>query len=419
MARRMVENRLFISLFVMLFLMSPCFAQVKTQDIVIGTSYSFSAKNIEGAIDVNIHLPADYDASGEKYPVLYLLDVDQDFVFGSAVSDFLSRNFRIPGLIVVGVFLGKVSGVPPALIAFLENELFPFIEKNYRVQPCRTLYGHSARSFAALYVLLNRPDLFYGYICAGFGLTSPPWITGIDLVELSETKLSEMKTLKKSLYFVLGNEQPFYPGVRKFMNILSAKAPKDLDWDYENMPDDDHFSNRLKTLYHGLEFVFRGWYPSAEIAKAGPEAMKSHYDWLSDRLGFQTGFPRSAIYRAVMNWLAYQNQVDVALTIVKGLKEKYSFDCGVGENDLIFGARSALNGSKFDDAAKIYSFSCAENPTSPAGFGGLGEVYEKTGKLEQALLNCEKAVQLAKAKDDPSLKKYQDDYERIKTSVKK
>jgi len=127
---------------------------------------------------------------------------------------------------VVSIFLGNVSGAPPQLIAFLENEVFPFIEANYRIQPCRVLYGHSARSFVALFVLLNRPDLFYGYIGAGLGLTSPPWTTAIDLVKLSEAKLAEIKTLKKSFFFVLGNEQPFNPASRNLWKSSRQKPPR-------------------------------------------------------------------------------------------------------------------------------------------------------------------------------------------------
>jgi predicted alpha/beta superfamily hydrolase len=392
----------------------PAFSQEKTGDIVIGSTYSFSPKNIEGRIDISVHLPADYEKSGEKYPVLYLLDVEKDFVFGSAVADFLAANDRIPGLIVVSLYLGNASGAPPQLIAFLEKEVFPFIETNCRVQPCRVLYGHSARSFATLFVLLNRPDLFYGYIGAGLGLTSPPWTTAIDLVKLADAKLSEMKTLKKSFFFVLGNEKPFYPGVQRFVDILKTKAPQDLDWKYENMPDDDHFSNKLKTLYEGLEHVFGSWRLPLDVAANGPAAVKEHYENLSARLGYETGLPKRPIYRAVMDWLAYQNQVDVALTLVKGLKEKYGFDSSLGEGDLIFAAGSAVHSSRYDDAIKIYTFLCRENSESPAGFNGLGEVYEKTGKPDLAAAAYEKAVKIAESKNDPALKKYRDNFERVK-----
>jgi len=407
-------DRLCYSLLFSLCLLTPGFSQEKTGDIAIGSTYSFAPRNIAGKIDISVHLPEDYEKSGEKYPVLYLLDVEKDFVFGSAVADFLAANDRTPGLIVVNVFLGNASGAPPQLIAFLEDEVFPFIEKGYRVQPCRVLYGHSARSFAALFMLLNRPDLFYGYIGAGLGLTSPPWTTAIDLVKLAEAKLAEMKSLKKSLFFALGDEQPFYPGVQKFREILKTKAPKDLDWKYENMPDDDHFSNKLKTLYEGLEHVFRGWRLPLEIAANGPAAVKAHYDGLSGRLGYEAGLPRRPIHHAVMNWLAYQNQVDVALALVNGLKEEYSFDSGIGEDDLIFAARSAVNSSRYEDAAKIYAFLCRESPESPAGFNGMGEVYEKTGRLDLAVAAYENAVKLAEIKNDPDVKKYRDSLERVK-----
>ena len=412
--RCLIQVLLFVPFFLIVFWARPGFSQDKTGDVVIGSTYSFAPKNIEGRIDIRIHRPADYETSGEKYPVLYLLDVENDFVFGSAVADFLAANDKIPSLIVVSLFLGNASGAPPQLIVFLENEVFPFIEKGTRVQPCRVLYGHSARSLATLFVLLNRPDLFYGYIGAGLGLTSPPWTTAIDLIKVSEAKLAEMKTLKKSFFFVLGNEQPFYPGIQKFVDILRTKAPQDLDWKYENMPDDDHFSNKLKTLYGGLEHVFRGWPLPLEAAKEGPEAVKAHYHRLTERLGYETGLPRKPIYRAAMNWLAYQNQVDIALSLVRGLKEKYGFDSGIGEGDLIFGASSAVNSSKFDDALKIYTFLCQENPESPAGFNGLGDVYEKTGRTDLALASYEKAVKLAEAKNDPALKKYKDNLERVK-----
>jgi Putative esterase len=403
-----------ISFFVFTVLAAPCLSQEKTGDVSLGSTYCFRPKNIEGRIDVSLHFPEDYEKSGAKYPVLYLLDVEKDFVFGSAVADFLAANERIPGVIVVGIFLGNSTGGPPQLIEFFENELFPFVDKSARVEPCRVLYGHSARSFATLFVLLNRPDLFYGYIGAGLGLTSPPWTTAVDLVKLADAKLSEMKSLRKSFYFVLGNEQVFLPAVGKFVEILKAKAPAGFDWKYENMPDDDHFSNKLKTLYAGLEFVFRGWRLPLATAEAGPEAIKAHYDRLSERLGFAIGLPARPIHRAVMDWLAYENEVDPALTALKSLKDKYAFDAGVEPGDLRMGGFFAMNSGKLDDAIKIYTFLCREYPESAQNLNGLGEVYEKDGKSDLARANFEKAVALAMAKNDPELKKYQDNLARLK-----
>jgi pimeloyl-ACP methyl ester carboxylesterase len=410
----------FFAFFTLLFLSAaPSPAQEKTKDVAIGTTYRFSPKNIKGTIDVSLHFPKDYDKSSDEYPVLYLLDAEDDFVFGSAVADFLAANDRIPALAVVSVFLGNVSAAPPQLIAFFESELFPFIEKSVRVQPCRILYGHSARSFAALYALLNRPDLFYGYICAGLGLTSPPWTTAIDMVKMAEAKLSEAKSLPKSFFFSLGDEQPFYPGVNTLIDILKANRPDGLDWKYEHMENDDHFSNKLKTLYGGLEHVFKGWILPTDVAEKGPEAVKTHYDRLSERLGYSIGIPKRPIYRAIMNWLVYRNRVDLGLGMIAGLKGRGGFDSGVGEGDLEFAGRSCISGSKLDDADKIYRFLCRMDPESPLGFNGLGEVCEKRGELTLAVSNFEKAVKLAESKNHPLLKRFRDNLERARAAMKK
>jgi len=414
MLGRNARGRILVVFLFLIALAAPGLTQDKTGDVAVGATYSLIPRNFQGQVDISIHLPEGYDKSLDRYPVLYLLDTEKDFLFGSAVANFLAENDRIPGLVVVDVFLGNATGTPPQLLTFLESQVFPFVEGETRVQPCRILYGHSARSFAALFVLLYRPDLFYGYIGAGLALTSPPWTTAIDFVKATDAKLAEMKNLKKSFYFVLGNEPPFFPGVHKFMDILKTKAPKDLDWKYDNLVDEDHFSNKLRTLYGGLEHVFKGWYLPVEVAKLGPEAVKAHYAQLSDRLGFDTGLPQSPIHRAVMNWLAYQNQTDAALTLIKGLKDKYAFDCGVSEGDLQFAARFAVNGARGDDALKIFSFMSQQIPDSPAGFGGLAELYESTGRLDLALANGQKAVELAQAKNDASLQKYQDILERLK-----
>jgi len=411
-ARNFISSAV-VSFFILTIPAVPCLSQEKTGDVVIGSTYSFSPKNIEGRIEVSLHFPGDYEKSGARYPVLYLLDVEKDFVFGSAVTDFLAANGRIPGLVVVGVDLGQATGTPRQLVEFFENELFPFVGNTARIEPCRVLYGHSARSFAALVILLRWPDLFYGYIGAGLGLTSPPWTTGIDLVQLADEKFSEIRSLKKSFYFVLGNEQPFLPAVGKFVEILKAKGPEGLDWKYENMPDDDHFSNKLKTLYFGLEHVFRGWRLPLAVAKAGPEAIKAHYDRLSERLGYAVGLPTGPIHRAIMDWLAYEDEVVTALAVVNQLKEKFASDSGVVEGDLRMGAFFAMNSGKLNDAIKIYSFLCRDYPESAQNLNGLGEVYEKAGKLDLARASYEKAAALGAAKNDPELKKYQDNLARL------
>ena len=79
----------------------------------------------------------------------------------------------------------------------------------------------------------------------------------MDFSAMAEDRLAKLKTLPKSFVFSLGDEEKFFAGVERFMSVLKAKAPTDLRWTYIQMPGDDHNSTKLKTLYQGLEFVFK------------------------------------------------------------------------------------------------------------------------------------------------------------------
>lgn len=237
--------------------LSPASAQTRIGDVSIGTRFVFKSAHVEGDIPVRIHLPPGCESGASRYPVLYMLDIADDFVFASATADFLAACGRIPGLIVVDIDVDKLAGPPQGMIAFMETELFPYVERTHRTEPRRILYGHSGRSFAALFMLLNKPELFEGYICPGLGLSWPVEKGRMDFSAMAAERLAGLKTLPKSFIFSLGDEPKFFAGVERFMAVLKDKAPSDLRWKYLAMPEDDHASTKLKTLYEGLEFVFR------------------------------------------------------------------------------------------------------------------------------------------------------------------
>lgn len=237
--------------------LSSASAQAKIGDVSIGTRFVFRSAHLEGDIPVRIHLPPGYESGASRSPVLYLLDIANDFVFASASADFLAGCGRIPGLIVVSIDVDKLAGPPQGMIGFMEKELFPYVERTYRTEPRRILYGHSGRSFAALFILLNGPGMFEGYICPGLGLSWPVEQGRMDFSAMAAERLAGLKSLPKSFVFSLGDEEKFFAGIERFISVLKDKAPSDLRWTYLQMPGEDHNSTKLKTLYQGLEFVFK------------------------------------------------------------------------------------------------------------------------------------------------------------------
>jgi uncharacterized protein len=232
-------------------------AQTGAGEVSIGTRYIFTSQFLPGEIPVRIHLPAVKDAKGAPPPTLYVLEIADDFVYASATADFLAHCGRIPGLIVVGVDVDKLSGPPQGMIEFMAKELIPFVEKTAGAGPRRAIFGHSGRSFAALFILLNRPESFDDYICAGLGLTWPLEKGRMDFPALAEGRFDKLSSLPKTLVFSLGDEPRFTAGVERFISVLKAKAPADFRWTYLHLAGEDHESTKLKTLYEGLEFIFK------------------------------------------------------------------------------------------------------------------------------------------------------------------
>ena len=231
-------------------------AQAPAGDVTIGKRYVFTSAYVKGEIPVRVHTPAAPPEGGDRPPALYVLEIADDFVYASATADFLAACGRVPGLVVVAIDVDKLTGPPQGMIDFLGKELIPFVERTAGTGPRRVLFGHSGRSFAALFILLTRPELFEGYICAGLGLTWPLEKGRMDLSALAETRWAGVTSLPKALVFSLGDEDKFYAGVERFAGVLKAKAPADLRWTYLRLPGEDHGSTKLKTLYQGLEFVF-------------------------------------------------------------------------------------------------------------------------------------------------------------------
>jgi predicted alpha/beta superfamily hydrolase len=143
-------------------------AQLPKEKIIIGEKLKISSKILNEDREVLIRVPKDYDYSDTKYPVLYVLDGEFFFQQVNGVVTFLSEcsyiyNKPIPEMIVVAIInidrnrdytptyapnqLGSLyyptSGGAERFFNFLEKELIPEIDSQYRTQSFRTLAGWS------------------------------------------------------------------------------------------------------------------------------------------------------------------------------------------------------------------------------------------------------------------------------------
>jgi predicted alpha/beta superfamily hydrolase len=211
-----------------------------------------------------VSLPESYASSQHRYPVVYLLDGDLVFGMASNLSPTLNWLSNVPELIIVGINYGiqsyqeffqlreldfKIPEVTDApsdshadrFLAALKQEIIPFIESEYRINPSeRIIYGYSSSGFFVIYSLVNEPGLFRSYL-AGSGDTdlSSPYMQTHDQKLVSREKKdkidlflsiggledgSSQSSLSSFHDLVAAIEARNYPGVRLITEVYENEG---------------------------------------------------------------------------------------------------------------------------------------------------------------------------------------------------
>ena len=263
------------------------------------------------------------------------------------------------------------SGGADKFLKFIETELIPKIEASYRTQPYRVFAGHSFGGLFAVNAFLTRPEVFNSFIAVSPSLH---WDHQL-MSRRAEEFFKDRKELNKTLYFTLANEGgAMREGFEKFKNTLAKNRPKGFEWDSMLMEDEDHGSVVLRSHYLGLKKIFDGWQVAPAIARQGLEAVEEHYKKLTAKFGYTILAPEQ-----LMNNLGY----------------------------------TLMGEGKTDEAIKAFKTNVERYPASANVYDSLAEAYEKSGKLELAHPNYEKAMQLGIKNNDPNLSIYKTNFERV------
>lgn len=332
-------------------------------EIVLGKSIRLNSKVLNEERQILVYLPTGYEQTGTKYPVLYLLDGRAHFQHASSTVQFLSRNGRIPQMIVVAIVNvdrtrdftpthmenRPQSGGAKKFINFLQDELFPYIEKNYRTVSYRLLEGHSLGGMFSIHVLFRHPQMFQAHFAMSPYIM---WDSNYNLFEATK-KFQKPMAFKNFLYITLGNEPNYVEPLNEFTTLLETNKPEGLEWYYNVMEKDNHGTVPLKSLYNGLETLYSNWAIRAVVADKGMDAVQAHFDTLSQKYGYKVDIPENTL-----NALGYR----------------------------------ALRQKKIELAIGFFQHNVSLYPESANVYDSLGEGYEAADQLELARTNYQIAV---------------------------
>jgi predicted alpha/beta superfamily hydrolase len=228
-----------------------------------------------------VSLPDGYNASTERYPVLYMMDGDFNFNSGviGGVRQAASLG-QIPEFIIVGIkntsrskdiFPEEVTypdgskdgGRANQYLDFVRDELMPRVAKTYRTTDYRILYGTSNTGFTAVHALFRTPDLADAYIAASATLSVP------SLQSTRDKLIADFKGGRRQLALVVGeNDLPTVLSLNAALKeAIAVIAPAGLTCHLRVIEDGEHVPPGA--LLEGLRAVFKGWKPARHVGAAG------------------------------------------------------------------------------------------------------------------------------------------------------
>jgi len=297
---------LFFALLLSVISVKQSFSQNTGDDVSIGKYQKIHSKILDEERTLLIHLPRNYDKTTYSYPVFYMLYGNHTTTyFAETVSilDRLGSTARITEFILVGITNtdryrdllpltpdGSSTGIDN-FIRFFEEELFPFIDKNYRTKNYKILMGPQAGANFGFHVLFTKPDLFDAFI-----LNNPfRWTGGRDLMmQQAQTFLDKNKDFRRFLFITyddsdeLAIEGTKY--IEQFQKIVDKINPNQFQLGLNFIKENDEFLQPLG-LRKGIKSLFQN-YPFPENVKVNNLSdILTHYKKLSDEYGFNVDVP--------------------------------------------------------------------------------------------------------------------------------
>ncbi len=236
--------------------------------------------------EIWISLPDRYDETSGAYPVLYMMDAD--FNFNSGVLGGLRQAAllgEMPDFIVVGIKNtdrskdifpeeityadgSKDGGRADRYLDFIRVELVPRVEKSYRTEKPRVLYGTSNTGFTAVYGLLRDPGLADCVIAASATLQVKAFLAKRDQM------IRGFKGGPRRLVLIMGERDlpTIISGNGELKETIDTLAPEGLSCRLAVIGAGGHVPGN--SLVEGLRLLFEGRRSDAAAQLKEPEGRR-------------------------------------------------------------------------------------------------------------------------------------------------
>lgn len=380
------------------------FHLVKAQDTSVNLDSIYS-NSLNEQRQFWVKLPEGYNPEHKtKYPVVYLLD-------GMSLKNNLVTVYDnywghyLPNMILVGISnqtnrtrdlttskitsrrgasFNNETGGADNFATFLNTELIPFIDANYKTSQYRTLIGHSYAGLFTINMLINYTESFTNYIAIDPSLD---WDEQ-KLLKTAKVQLQHKNYNNKGLFVSLAAEQLhmfdssitmdnieadtseftlFARSIIDFAKTAASNPQNGLRFSWKVYPEDLHGTVPLPSMRDGLVALFK-WFQFVDPPKYNnPETTIAELQQLLKTQGEiytkNFGEPTPPMIEELFNGYGYMN-----------------LQMGQPEKSKLF----------FSEYIKYY-------PKSAAAYEGMSDYYSSQKDTENALKYMKLAFDISKS----------------------
>ncbi|MBN3584690.1 tetratricopeptide repeat protein [Algoriphagus aestuarii] len=347
----------------------------ENQSIQLGSKHSFHSEILEEKREYWVSFPESYsdeESNYKKYPILIVLDRSSFFHAISSTVNYMGRIGRVPEMIVVGIQnVSRTRDFTPDKIVtarendfgggddfldFLEKELIPKLDQEYKTAPYRILFGHSLGGLLATHAYMKENTIFNSFLAIdpSFGSWDAPTM---------DKKLEAVTPNSFDRYLYLATANWGKRNIRnrdrhvRLYEALNSKVAGEFPATLEYFENEDHSSVPIPAFHHGLSSIFEGYGISYRDVES-LDQLTEHFEEISQRLSWSFDPPENLVNR--IGYSKLQSRVE---------EEK-------------------------SKALAFFLLNTENYPGSYNAFDSLGEAYEELGNVALAIENYEKSLRL-------------------------
>lgn len=256
------------------FLFCMVFGAVSAPLAIAQQELSIQSEAMQETREIIVHLPKNYDPDRvEGYPVVYNLDAGFTDKLLAEIASFYNGAEDMPEIIVIGLknvrrgidFLPhyyiyerdgeQITGNGGKLLAYIKDELIPYVDKEFNTNGRRVFAGHSWAGQFLTYTMNQSPNLFDAYF-----ITSPAF--GREWAQKTfdalDQTLKQDPDLPEFIYLSVGaTEQPMnLSEYYRLTALLKQYLPENVTFYHELHDSANHMSTAAISLPKALHLYF-------------------------------------------------------------------------------------------------------------------------------------------------------------------